>query len=56
MHDPLAALVYGARSSDVDTVLVGGRVVVRHGVVQTLDEQRVVRAVAQRARVARARS
>lgn len=55
MHDPLAALVYGARSSDVDTVLVGGRVVVRHGVVQTLDEQQVVRDVAQRARAARAR-
>lgn len=50
MHDPLAALVYGARSSDVDTVLVGGRMVVRHGRVQTLDEQQVVRDVAQRAR------
>jgi 5-methylthioadenosine/S-adenosylhomocysteine deaminase len=54
MHDPLAALVYGARGSDVDTVLVGGRVVVRHGEVQTLDEQQVVRDVAQRARDVRA--
>lgn len=53
MHDPLAALVYGARGSDVDTVLVGGRVVVRHGEVQTLDEQQVVRDVAQRARAVR---
>jgi 5-methylthioadenosine/S-adenosylhomocysteine deaminase len=54
MHDPLAALVYGARGSDVDSVLVGGRVVVRHGEVQTVDEQQVVRDVEQRARAVRA--
>lgn len=54
LHDPLAALVYSARGSDVDTVLVGGAVVVRGGVVATLDEQRVVRDVAQRASAVRA--
>jgi 5-methylthioadenosine/S-adenosylhomocysteine deaminase len=54
LHDPLAALVYSARASDVDTVLVGGAVVVRGGVVQTLDERQAVRDVAQRAAAVRA--
>ncbi|MGE3254177.1 amidohydrolase family protein [Pseudonocardia sp.] len=54
LHDPLAALVYSARGSDVDTVLVGGSVVVRGGVAQTVDEQQVVRDVARRAAAVRA--
>ncbi|GAA4789712.1 hypothetical protein GCM10023200_25620 [Actinomycetospora chlora] len=53
MHDPLAALVYSARAADVDTGLVGGRIVVRHGEVPTLDEERVVSDVARRARAVR---
>ncbi len=56
MHDPLASLVYSARASDVDTVLVGGRIVIRHGEFQTLDEEQVVRDVAERARVVRSRA
>lgn len=42
VHDPLAALVYSARGSDVDTVLVNGEVVVQDRVVQLLDEQEVM--------------
>jgi 5-methylthioadenosine/S-adenosylhomocysteine deaminase len=53
-HDPLAALVYSARGSDVRTVVVDGRIVVRDGVVTTLEEERVCREVSQRARRARA--
>ena len=37
LHDPRAALVYSNRASDVDTVIVDGAVVVRGGVLQTLD-------------------
>jgi 5-methylthioadenosine/S-adenosylhomocysteine deaminase len=41
----LANLVYSATGSIVDTVLVGGRVVVRHGEILTVDEREVVRAM-----------
>lgn len=53
-HDPLAALVYSARASDVHTVLVDGQVVVRNRVLTTLDEERVVREAGEGARRARA--
>ncbi len=39
--DPLTLLLYRAAASDVDTVLVGGRVVVENGRVTTLDEAAV---------------
>lgn len=54
MHDPMAALVYSARGTDVRTVIVDGQVVVRDGTVATLDEERVCREVSERARRARA--
>jgi 5-methylthioadenosine/S-adenosylhomocysteine deaminase len=54
VHDPLAALVYSARGSDVRTVIVGGQVVVRDRSVTTVDEERVCREVSDRARQARA--
>jgi cytosine/adenosine deaminase-related metal-dependent hydrolase len=38
MHDPVRQLVYGAPSRDIDTVVVGGRVVVRGGRVLGIDE------------------
>lgn len=49
MHDPLAALVYSARGSDVRTVIVDGQIVVRDGSVATLDEERVCSEVNERA-------
>ena len=37
VHDPVAALVYSARASDVRTVVVDGQVVVRDGQLLTVD-------------------
>ncbi len=37
--DPLRSLVYYSYGPDVDTVLVGGRLVVRHGRSSTVDEE-----------------
>jgi len=42
VHDPLANLVYNTLSSDVQTVIVDGRVVMRDSVLLTLDEARIV--------------
>ncbi len=42
VHDPLANLVYNTLSSDVQTVIVDGRVVMRDRVLLTLDEARIV--------------
>jgi 5-methylthioadenosine/S-adenosylhomocysteine deaminase len=41
MHDPIGTLVYSCTGSDVDTVLVDGRVLVRDGQVLGWDEHRV---------------
>ncbi|MEW2395360.1 amidohydrolase [Streptomyces sp. NPDC046862] len=38
LHDPRAALVYSARASDVRTVIVDGRVLMRDGELLTVDE------------------
>jgi len=49
---PYSFLVYATKSSDVETVLVDGKVVVRDGRVLTLDEAEVLRkATAWRARI-----
>ena len=53
VHDPLAALVYSARGSDVRTVIVDGQVVVRDGEVTTLDEEKVRARARERAQRAR---
>jgi 5-methylthioadenosine/S-adenosylhomocysteine deaminase len=42
LHDVYAALVYSARGSDVDTVIVDGKIVVENRVVKTLDEETVM--------------
>ena len=42
LHDPLAALVYSARAGDVNTVIVGGQVVVRNHVLMTMDERTII--------------
>jgi 5-methylthioadenosine/S-adenosylhomocysteine deaminase len=53
LHDPLAALVYSARAGDVDTVIVGGRVVVRGGTILTVDETALIRRAQERAQALR---
>jgi 5-methylthioadenosine/S-adenosylhomocysteine deaminase len=53
VHDPLAALVYSARGSDVSMVLVDGEVAVRDGRVTLLDEERVRARAGERAERAR---
>ncbi len=38
LHDPVATLVYSANGSDVRTVMVDGRILLKDGQVQNLDE------------------
>jgi 5-methylthioadenosine/S-adenosylhomocysteine deaminase len=38
LHDPVSALVYAARASDVDTVLVNGKIVLQAGALPGFDE------------------
>ena len=54
LHDPLAALVYSAHGSDVHTVIVDGRVVVRDRQVLTVEVPRLLSDVQQRASQVRA--
>ena len=41
-HDPAASLVYASHPSDVRTVICDGRVLMRDGVILTLDEDKIV--------------
>jgi 5-methylthioadenosine/S-adenosylhomocysteine deaminase len=40
--DPISTLVYAAKSSDVETVIIEGRVVMRNRELQTMDEAEVI--------------
>jgi 5-methylthioadenosine/S-adenosylhomocysteine deaminase len=42
LHDVYANLVYSARGSDVDTVIVNGKILMQNQQVKTLDEQMVM--------------
>jgi 5-methylthioadenosine/S-adenosylhomocysteine deaminase len=53
MHDPIAALVYSARGSDVRTVIIDGRIVMQDRSITTVDEKEVL--VKARERAVRAR-
>jgi len=41
LGDPVAALAYAANGSEVDTVIIDGKVVLRHRELLTIDEERV---------------
>ncbi|MFY9554714.1 MAG: 5'-deoxyadenosine deaminase [Blastocatellia bacterium] len=41
--DPVSTIVYAAEASNVETVLIDGRVVMRTGELTTLDQQKVIR-------------
>lgn len=49
VHDVRAALVYSVRASDVDTVIVNGRILMEGRILRTIDKDRVLREVASRA-------
>ncbi|MFV9505311.1 MAG: amidohydrolase family protein [Oscillochloridaceae bacterium umkhey_bin13] len=49
VHNAPASLLYSAHSSDVDTVIVAGRVLMRRRRLLTIDRRRVLREVRQRA-------
>jgi 5-methylthioadenosine/S-adenosylhomocysteine deaminase len=42
--DPISTIVYAAEASDVETVIIDGRVVMREGELTTLDQQAVMEA------------
>ena len=42
--DPVSTIVYAAEASDVETVIIDGRVVMREGELTTLDQKAVIRA------------
>lgn len=44
LHDPINALVYAARASDVETTIVNGAIVMRDRVMLTLDESAAIQA------------
>jgi cytosine/adenosine deaminase-related metal-dependent hydrolase len=39
LHNPVANIVYGSTGHSVDTVLIGGEIVLRHKALTSLDEQ-----------------
>jgi 5-methylthioadenosine/S-adenosylhomocysteine deaminase len=43
LHDVFASLVYSAHGSDVDTVIVDGKIVMENRCVKTLDETSIIR-------------
>lgn len=49
VHNPAAALLYSARASDVDTVIVAGRVLMRRRRLLTIDRRRVLAEARRRA-------
>ena len=47
--DPVSTIVCAASGSDVDTVVIDGKIIVRHGQVKTMDEERILREAQERA-------
>ena len=43
LYDPVSHLVYVTRGDDVRTTIVNGKVLMKDGVVRTLDRSRVIR-------------
>ena len=41
-YNPISLLVYSANSSSVDTVIVDGKVLMEHGELKTLDEEKII--------------
>jgi len=47
--NPVSSIVYAAEGSDVETVIIDGRIIMENKVVKTLDEERVIRVASDRA-------
>ncbi|HEX3028245.1 MAG TPA: amidohydrolase, partial [Clostridia bacterium] len=47
VNDPVAAAVYTAQGSDVDTVIIDGRIVMEGRKLKTIDEEKVMRKVSE---------
>jgi 5-methylthioadenosine/S-adenosylhomocysteine deaminase len=43
LSNPISHLVYSARSNDVDTVIVDGKIIMEKGAIRTLDKKEVLR-------------
>lgn len=43
VHDPVASLVFSSGESNIDTTVVGGRVIMEHGRIPGLDEEGLLR-------------
>jgi 5-methylthioadenosine/S-adenosylhomocysteine deaminase len=56
IHDPIAALVYSARGSDVHTVIIDGRIVMQNRTLTTVDESEILAKARERAARARFRA
>src|SRR5690606_40946987 len=55
LFDPAANLIYSGKGADVKTVVVAGELLMERGELKTVDEERVLHEVRQRAqRIARA--
>jgi 5-methylthioadenosine/S-adenosylhomocysteine deaminase len=54
--DPVYALVYAAQPSNVDTVMVDGRILLRRGQYTALDPEQVAREAAESVAAVRARA
>ncbi|MSP50852.1 MAG: amidohydrolase [Alphaproteobacteria bacterium] len=55
-REPVRALVYSATGKSVDTVIIDGRIVLRHGALLTIDEEDVKRRLAAASRAWRKRA
>ncbi len=42
LHDPMATIAYTIQGSDVDTLMVGGKLLMEHKELTTIDEERVL--------------
>jgi 5-methylthioadenosine/S-adenosylhomocysteine deaminase len=46
--NPISSLVYAAEGSDVDTVIIDGKIIMENRIVKTLDESRVLQQASER--------
>ena len=51
--DPISTIVYAAEASDVETVIIDGRVVMREGELTTLDQRAVIQAAQEQSELLR---